>query len=120
MVSVLVCPAAIEPGLKLQFETPAQESVIDPVKPLCAEADTLKVAVVLPTKIVTTGVEDERENCAAPVPPRAAVCGLPVAVSFTLRVPERAPLPVGAKTTATVQLWPTASTLFRAEQVLVC
>jgi hypothetical protein len=116
---VLDCPDTIEPGLKLQSAEPAHESVIDPVKPLCAVAETVKVAVVLPTNVVTTGVEDDRENTAEPVADKAAVCGLPVAVSLTLRVPESAPLPVGAKTILAEQLWPTARVLFRARQVFV-
>lgn len=39
-----------------------------------------------------------------PVPMRLMVCGLPVALSFTLSVAERDPLAVGLKVTVTRQV----------------
>jgi hypothetical protein len=118
-VSVELWPETIEDGLKAQVPT-VQVSVIDPVKPLAAEAVTVKVVEVLPMKVLPTGVEEESENKAAPVPESAAVCGLPTAVSLTLRLPESAPLPVGVKVTLTEQLWPTLRTFPSARHVFVC
>ena len=53
---------------------------------------------------------------AAPVPERLAVCGLPLALSATLSVAERAPLAEGVKVTLIEQLAPAATEL---PQVLV-
>ena len=53
---------------------------------------------------------------AAPVPERATVCGLPVALSVTVIVPGRLPAAVGVKVTLMEQLAPAAT---EAPQVLV-
>jgi hypothetical protein len=53
----------------------------------------------------------------APVPVSDTVCGLPAALSATVRVPVRVPVPVGVKTTLTVQLVLAARL---APQLLVC
>ena len=42
----------------------------------------------------------------SPVPDRAAVWGLPVALSVTLNVPVRLPVAVGVNVTLIVQFWP--------------
>src|SRR5579859_6114592 len=61
----------------------------------------------------------ETEIRARPVPERATLWGLPVALSLMLSDPARLPLAVGANTTDTEQLWPTFNTLSRALQLLV-
>jgi hypothetical protein len=45
-----------------------------------------------------------------PVPVRLSVCGLPASLSFTLRIPLRAPIAVGLKFTVIVQVPPLAAT----------
>lgn len=52
-----------------------------------------------------------------PVPVKLAVCGLPVALSITVRVPVRVPLAVGLNRTLIVQLCPAVR---EVPQVLVC
>ncbi len=71
-VSVLVWPAKIDAGLKEHVVPEEQERVMVPVK-LLPEADTVKVAEVVPTTIVVDGVGEERLNCAIAVPERATV-----------------------------------------------
>ena len=46
-----------------------------------------------------------------PVPVRLAVCGLPLALSVTVKVPERVPLAAGVNVTLMVQLELAASEL---------
>ena len=53
---------------------------------------------------------------ATPVPVRATVCGLPVALSVTVMVPGWLPVAVGVKVTVMVQLAPAAT---EVPQVLV-
>src|SRR5207253_11305756 len=48
--------------------------------------------------------ETEPEAGATPVPLRATLCGLPAALSATLRVPLRAPVAVGLNVTLMAQL----------------
>ena len=106
-------------GLKVHVSPAAeQEGVIAPVK-LVPEADIGIVSEAVPTRIVLVGEEEERLNCAVPVPERATVCGLPVALSEMLREPLRAPLAVGANVTLAEQVWPGLSRLLTAPQVLV-
>ena len=52
-----------------------------------------------------------------PFPVSATVCGLLMAPSVNVKVPERVPVVVGANVTLTVQVAPAASEL---EHVLVC
>jgi hypothetical protein len=63
------------------------------------------------------GLGDRVTVGATPVPVKATVCGLPLALSFTVSVPVLAPVAVGVKVTSIVQLAP-AATL--APHVLVC
>jgi CRISPR/Cas system-associated exonuclease Cas4 (RecB family) len=51
-----------------------------------------------------------------PVPVKATVCGLPLALSFTVSVPVLAPVAVGVKVTLMVQVAPAATLV---PQVLV-
>ncbi len=62
-------------------------------------------------------VVDSVTTGAVPAPERAAVCGLPTALSFTLTVAVRVPVAVGVKVTEIVQLAPPARLV---PQVLVC
>ena len=82
-------------------------------------AETVMVAVVVPTTMVVDGVGEARVNCAVPVPERATAWGLPVALSETLSVPLSPPVAAGAKVTLTVQLCPGLSTLSKALHVSV-
>jgi hypothetical protein len=109
-VSVPVCPANIDVGLNVQVGPEEHDRVMFPEKLEGAEAETVKVAVVLPIEVVTLGAVEEREKTATPVPATDTVCGLPVALSLMLKVAVRAPLAVGAKRILTVQLCPTLST----------
>ena len=63
----------------------------------------------LPTLKLTAGTN--------PVPLRLAVCGLPVALSLTLRMPVRVPPPVGLNETLMMQLAPDPR---EVPHVLVC
>jgi hypothetical protein len=63
---------------------------------------------VWPALIVVEDGEREIEK-SAPVPESAAVCGLPAALSVTLRVPVREPAAVGLKPTLMLQLAPAAT-----------
>jgi hypothetical protein len=63
---------------------------------------------VWPALIVVEDGEREIEK-SAPVPESAAVCGLPAALSVTLRVPVREPAAVGLKATLMLQLAPAAT-----------
>src|SRR5271167_2806495 len=84
-------------------------------------ADMGMFTEAVPTRIVLVGEEEDRANCAFPVPERATVCGLPVALSEMLSEPLRAPLAVGVKVTLAVQLCPGLSMLCKgaAAHVLV-
>ena len=118
-VSVLVCPGKMEVGLKEQVGPDEQVRVILPVKLGGADAEKVKVAVVLPIKTVTVGVVDVTEKTASPVPERDTRWGLPVALSLMLNEPLRAPDTVGATEPLTVQLSPTLRMLSLALQVSV-
>ena len=48
---------------------------------------------------------------ATPVPVKLAVCGLPLALSVTVKVPVRVPVAAGANVTLIVHLLPAASEL---------
>ena len=61
--------------------------------------------------------EIETRLAAAPVPVKAAVCGLLLALSAKLRVPLRVPTALGEKVTDAVQLAPAASVLGGIGQV---
>ena len=54
---------------------------------------------------------------AVPVPVKETFCGLPLALSVTIRVPDRLPVAVGVKVTLKVQLAPGATL---TPQVFVC
>jgi hypothetical protein len=56
---------------------------------------------------------------AVPVPVSPTECGLPVALSFTVRVAERAPVAFGVNVTEIVQLAPAASVAGLSGQVEV-
>ena len=71
--------------------------------------------------IVTHEVQPETSSRsvpeATPIPVRDAVCGLPEALSVTVKVPVRVPVAVGVKVTLIAQFAPAA----RLEpQLLVC
>ena len=71
---------------------------------------TLWAALVVPTtwlaKVRLAG--DSPAAGAIPLPLRAAVCGLSLALSVTDRVPLRVPVAVGVKLTLILQLAPAA------------
>lgn len=117
-VTVLLCPAVIDEGLKEQLAG-AQESVMLLMKELGAVADTVKVADVVPMTITVDRVPAEREKTGFPVPLSLTVCGLPAASSLRVSIPVRLPVPVGVKVMLTVQLFPTLRNVGRVPQVLV-
>ena len=123
MVIVLVPPIKMGLVLKAHVLPEEQARVMAPVKLVDPVASMRKVVWVLP---ISTGftVTDElgvmREKAASPIPERATVWGLPVAVSAMLKIPLRVPLAMGEKVTLMLQLCPTARVLSRAAQVLVC
>ena len=118
-VSVLVAPGTMVVGLKVQVGPDEQVRVILPVKLDGADAEKVKVAVVLPITTVVVGVVVVTEKTASPVPERVTCWGLPVALSLMLNEPPRAPEAVGAKVTLTAQLSPTLRMLSLALQVSV-
>ena len=80
---------------------------------------TLWAGLVVPTSWPANVrlVGDSAAAAAIPLPLRAAVCGLPLALSVTDRVPVRVPVAVGVKLTLILQLAPA----FRlAPQLLLC
>ena len=80
---------------------------------------TLWAALVVPTSwLANVRLAGESTAAAAiPLPLRATVCGLPLALSVTDRVPLRVPVAVGLKLTLILQLVPA----FRfPPQLLVC
>ncbi len=117
-VTVLLCPAVIDDGLKEQLAW-TQESVMLLMKELGAVADTVKVADVVPMTITVDRVLAEREKTGFPVPSSLTVCGLPAASSLRVNVPVRLPVPVGVKVMLTVQLFPTLRNVGKVPQVLV-
>lgn len=119
-VSVVLWPAKIVVGLKLQLKVVGQDRLMLPVKPVTALALIVKVVEVEPMIVETVAALDARENRARPVPERDTPCGLPVALSLMLSVPVLLPLAAGANTIETEQLWPTLRALNTAAQVLVC
>ena len=72
-VSVLLWPAKMGEALKAHVAPEEQERVTLPVKPLGADAETVKVADVLPIITVVVGLAAESENTASPFPERATV-----------------------------------------------
>jgi hypothetical protein len=73
---------------------------------------TVRAPLVVPTiwleKVKPTGARLTAGPAATPVPLKVSVCGLPAALSATLRAPVRVPLAVGVKGTLMVQLFPAA------------
>src|SRR5580698_4679781 len=80
--------------------------------------EALATPSAVPVKVRLVGVT-ERTNveATAPVPDRLTVCGLPVSLSVTVRVPVREPDAVGVNTTLMVQCAPDARL---APQLLDC
>ena len=80
---------------------------------------TVWAGLVVPTSwLANVRLAGDRPAAGAiPLPFRAAVCGLPLALSVTDRVPLRVPVAVGVKLTLILQLVPA----FKLEpQLLVC
>jgi hypothetical protein len=83
----------------------------------------VRVTARAPLVVVTNWLPNDKELAdrvtagATPVPVKATVCGLPLALSFTVSVPVLVPVAVGVKVTSIAQLAP-AATL--APHVLVC
>lgn len=122
-VTVLLWPAIIDVGLKVQVAPEAQERVMLLVKELGAEALTVKVAVVVPTKMVVALALAESVKTGFPVPVRETL--FPPVLAVILTVPVRLPDVVGVNVTEIVQLCPTSSTTgingtAEPPQVLVC
>jgi hypothetical protein len=72
---------------------------------------TLFAGLVVPVATVPKFRLVGKRFAVVPVPPSAACCGLPAALSVTLRAAERAPLAVGLNVTLMMQLDPAASEL---------
>jgi hypothetical protein len=102
----------------VQVAPEAQERVILLVKELGADALTVKVAVVVPIKMVVALALAERVKTGFPVPVRETLC--PPVLALILTEPERLPVVVGVKKTTIVQLAPTSRTLGIEPQLLVC
>lgn len=126
MVMTLLLPTKIGLGLKVQVTLVvpvAHARVIAPVKVVGPCAWMLKVVEVAPIsagfwlRVVAGGEVSEKE--AVPIPVRATVWGLPVAVSAIFKLPLRVPVAVGEKTTLITQLCPGLRMSFVAKQVLV-
>lgn len=81
---------------------PAQVKLTLPEKPLAAVAVKLNVAVA-PAATVAEAVPAVTAKPVDPVPVRAIVCGLSLALSTIVSVPVRLPLAVGVKVTLTAQ-----------------
>jgi hypothetical protein len=81
---------------------PVQAKLTLPEKPLGAVAVKLNVAVA-PAVTVAEAVLAVTAKPVEPVPVRAIVCGLSLALSTIVRVPVRLPVVVGVKVTLTVQ-----------------
>jgi hypothetical protein len=118
-VKVLLWPAVMTAGLNEQVAPDEQDREMLETKPLGADAETVKVADVVPTKILAERLVAESMSTAPPVPEREADCGLPEPLSVTRREPVRDPLDVGVKVTLTAQLAPGLRTLGAAPQLLV-
>jgi hypothetical protein len=115
--AVQVAPAATDVQLLVWLKSPPFVPVIlIPVIVSVAvpvfEMVTVCAAELLPTavwfaKVRVAGVM--LTTGARPLPVKATVCGLPVALSATDKVPPRVPEAVGVKTTFAVQLAPAAT-----------
>ena len=118
-VTVLLWPARIDVGLKVQVAPIEQARVMLLLeKELDADAVTVKVAVVVPmTTVVDLGLAESAKT-GFPVPVRGTAC--PPVLAVMLTEPIRLPVVVGVKTTVIVQLAPTLRTLGMDPQVLVC
>jgi hypothetical protein len=114
---MLLWPAIIVVGLKVQVAPDAQARVMVLEKELGADALTVKVAVVVPTTMVEALGLAERVKRGFPVPLREALCE-PV-LEVILSVPVRLPDVVGVKLTVIKQLAPTLRTLGSEPQLLV-
>jgi hypothetical protein len=96
--------------------------IVIPVKPSPAVPVFVRVTARAPLVVVTNWLPNDKELAdrvtagATPVPVKAAVCGLPLALSFMVSVPVLVPVAVGVKVTSIVQLAPTATLV---PQVLV-
>ena len=73
MVRVLFWPAKIVAGLKEQVAPEEQDKVILPVKLPAVDAETVKVADVVPMGTVVVELVEESEKTARPVPDRVTV-----------------------------------------------
>ena len=104
-------------GLKEQVAPMAQERVMGLVNELGADALTVKVAIVVPIKMVVARTLAESVNTGFPVPARATLCAPVLAVM--LRVPVRLPDVMGVKVTVIMQLCPTSRTLGVEPQLLL-
>jgi hypothetical protein len=105
-VTVVLCPAVIDEGLKEQVAPEEQENVIFEVKLLAPTAVTVKVVEVVPIRILLVRLLAESVKRLVPVPLRETAWEPPEALSEMVRAPVRDPLAVGVKLTLTAQLVP--------------
>ena len=118
-VTVLLWPAIIDVGLKVQVAPEAQERVMLLLaKELGADALIVKVAVVVPITMFVALALAESVKTGFPIPVRETLC--PPVLAVILTEPVRLPDVVGVKKTVIVQLAPTSRTLGIEPQLLVC
>src|SRR5271157_986567 len=99
---------------------PAHAKLTVEVKLFGADRVIVNVVMVVPTRRVLVRLLAERVNGLPPVPASETACGLPVAVSVTVRLPVRDPPWIGVKMTLSVQEAPGLSTFGSVPQLLVC
>ena len=114
-VSADVVGGVMEAGLRVQMEfagAPAQVSATAELKPFVGFTVIVTGVLTAPCATVTVvGAAPSVKSGGGlvPFPVRLTVCGLPPALSVTVKVPVRAPATVGVNVTLIVQLAPAAS-----------
>ncbi len=91
-------------GLKEHVGPDSQESAILLVKLLGADAVTVNVTEVVPTRITFEGLGVIKEKIGAPVPERVTAWEVVDALSLMLTLPVRDPVAVGVNVARMVQL----------------
>jgi len=118
-VSATVQVAAAATGVEAEQVVADAAILKGPVTPIA-----VKVRLALPVFVTVTiceglvvptgsdrngGGADKLTVGPVPVPLKPTVCGLPLALSVSVRLPDRVPLAVGVKVTSTTQLAPAAT-----------
>jgi hypothetical protein len=123
-VSIAVVEEVMEAGLSAQEDfagAPVQVSATAALKPFVEFTEMVTGAPTAPCATVNVlgEIESVKSGAVDPVPVSGTVCGLPLALSVTVKVPERGPVAVGVNVTLIVQFAFAASVAGLIGQALV-